>query len=123
MSKKFSIVNIKDEELFYKGYIDESFLIESDSFLDILSSFWPNETENVVISHCLLDVEDADKIDIEDDELDEIIENFDSIVDVGRIYIEEEIKYDVVGLRDEEIERLEREEQGYNEGEVVVEEY
>ena len=101
MSKKFSIVNVEEQEIFITGFVEPIDLSESEIFLDIMMEIDPSEVVPIEIEHCLMvDTEGDDDLSIE--ELDYVVENFDALLETDKIYCKETIEFDMNGLYEED---------------------
>lgn len=103
MSKKFSIVTVNDEEIFLKGYAEPSDLYKSDIFVEIVSEISSFNTVNVEINHCLLLDFPGENVDISIEELNDMLDIFDSLVEQDYIYSEEVLIFEMMGMKSEEI--------------------
>lgn len=102
MAKRFSIVNIKDEEVFLRGYVEPKDLSKSQVVVSIMTEV-PNYTLiPVTIQHCLfLDFPDNDE-DISLEDLEGILDVFDDLVNDEYIYLEELLELELPGLNNED---------------------
>ena len=103
MAKKFSIVNIEEQEIFITGFIEPIDLSESEEFLDIMMEIDPEELVPIEIEHCqMLDFGGEDDLTLE--ELDYVLENFDDLVSRDRIFCKDSIEFEMNGLYEEDDE-------------------
>lgn len=104
MAKRFTIVNFNDEEFIYlKGFKTEDEITDSEAVLETWNNYYETDTVHIIIDHCLLlDVPEPDE-DISDEDLDIVIEMWDSLVEDEHIYLEERAEFDTTGLKEPEI--------------------
>ena len=103
MAKKFSIVTVKGEEIFLKGYAEPSDLHKSNIFVEIVSDISSFNTVEVEINHCLLLDYPGENVDISNEDLNDMLDIFDDLVENEHIYSEELITFEMVGMKSEEI--------------------
>lgn len=116
--KKFSIVTIfgntveEDEEIFLPGFCEIEDLSDSSVFFDIMSEISSSDTVDIEIEHCYLldkphlDGELLGKVyakDMTDDEIENLLEDFDKLLEEDMIYCECSIEFDLEGLNDDEV--------------------
>lgn len=116
--KKFSIVTIfgntveEDEEIFLPGFCEIEDLSDSSVFFEIMSEISSSDTVDIEIEHCYLldkphlDGELQGKVyakDMTDDEIEDLLEDFDKLLEEDMIYCEYSIEFDLEGLNDDEV--------------------
>ena len=104
MAKRFSIVNVEDNKIVTYGFIEPEELAELPPFVEIISEISSYVDVEVEIEHCtLLDNSEKDE-DISFEELEDMMEDFDSLVDKELIFCEDTITFEMPGFKEEYIE-------------------
>lgn len=103
MSKRFSIVDVENKEIFLKGWVNPEDLSDSKVFLSVMSEISSYSSVKIVINHCLLLDYPGVTEDITSEELDDLLEVFDELVENNHIYLEENIIFNMQGLDEEQI--------------------
>lgn len=103
MAKKFSIVNVEEQEIFMVGFIEPIDLSESDVFLDIMMEIDPSELVPIEIEHCLIQNIDGNG-DASIEDLEYIVENFDDLLENDNIFCKDTIEFEMNGLYEEDEE-------------------
>lgn len=116
--KKFSIVTIfgneerEDEEVFLPEFCKIGDLVNSSVVVEILSEISSDETVDVEIEHCyLLERPYNGEEELEgkgyarnmsDGDMDELLDNFDDLLERDMIYCEDTISFELEGLDTDE---------------------
>lgn len=100
MAKRFSIVSVKNEEIFLKGFALPKDLPNSNLFLEVLGEIPTSDSVNVEINHCLLLDFPGDDSDITVEELNILLEKYDYLIENDHIYSEEIITFAINGLKE-----------------------
>ena len=103
MSKRFSIVEVEENEIFLVGWVLPDQLSNSSMFVEVLSEISSFNSVDIVIKHCLLNDYPGVVSDITSDELEAVVDVFFFFFDDDYIYLEEEITFEMNGLLEEEI--------------------
>ena len=104
MAKKFTVVNINNEyEILLKGYVEIKDLSLSDEVVNVLGSYSSFELVHFLVEHNLfLDLPDKN-VDILQEDLEFLSENYDYFLEEGNILTEEFAEFDIYGIAEEEI--------------------
>lgn len=103
MAKRFTVVQVGEYELFYKGYKMPEELHNSNAFINALLEYSVLDLVDISVRHFMFTDYPTPVEDITDDELSDLIEVFDEVVDDGYIWLEEEAEFQLYGLKEEEI--------------------
>ena len=103
MAKRFTVVQVEDNELFYTGYLNPEELHKSEDFIETLLEYSVFDVVNIVVRHFLFTDYPTPIEDMTDEELDDLIEIFDKVVEDGYIWLEEEAEFQLPGLKEEDI--------------------
>ena len=102
MAKRFSIVRIGDESIFLRGYAEATDLGQSEVFLETLATYSSFEKVNVEIEHCLLLDFPGRDVDISIEDLEELVDNFEVLMDENHLYSEEILSFEILGIKEDE---------------------
>lgn len=103
MAKKFSIVEIEDNEIFLTGWKNPEDLPNSVAFLKVMGDISSYSNVKVTINHCLFLDFPGELEDISAEDLNIILNIFDELVEKEHIYLEENIIFEMKGLKEEQI--------------------
>lgn len=108
MAKKFTILTVigenLEEDLYYPGFVEPDKLKNSKKFVEILSDVSELVKVNVKLEHCLLLDVKGENEDISLEGLGILLDRFDYFLDNDHILLEEEITFEITGLKEEEFE-------------------
>ena len=99
MAKRFSIVNINNEqEVFIRGFIEPKDLSKSKIIVGLIAEKSSFEKYPFVIEHCLLLDFPGEDEDISVEDFKTLLDVFDDLVEDDYISVEEVIEFELYGL-------------------------
>lgn len=100
MAKRFTVVQVGEYELFYKGYKMPEELHKSNHFIDALLEYSASDLVDISVRHFLFTDYPKPIEDITDDELSDLVDVFDDVVEDGYIWLDEEANFQLYGLKE-----------------------
>lgn len=100
MPKKFSIVRIKDEDIFCSGYIQPKDLANNKIFLEALNEIPHIEMANVEILHCKYMDFPGEDSDLPKEDLNTLVEMIDYFIDeLNCIFVDKSLTFKIAGQK------------------------
>lgn len=111
MSKKFTIVSFNEDcAVYLRGFVEPKDIAKYDSLVAIWNNYYETDLIHLKMEHCLLlDMFDGEHLvskdadDLVEDEIDDLIDNWESYIDKGLIYLVESLDANVQGIKEMEI--------------------